>query len=155
MTRMISFCSCCRYHWLVMVPSIKISSINPYLLTEHHMVHFAGWSDVSVILYEFSGAQNLIFWLFMSPVRWIWAASLNHRQSKVVRYCCTNSMKSWWYVSIPCWLQWESIPLGLCQDIMSNTDAWWCMLMLFWYQVNENIMSQIFLDSEAVLHIHK
>jgi len=54
MTGMTSFCSCCRYCWFVIVPSTKIGIISPCLLTAKHMVHFAGWCDVSVTLCGFS-----------------------------------------------------------------------------------------------------
>jgi len=42
----------------------------------------------------FSEVQKLVFCLFMNQSKWKWALSLNHRQSKVAGYCCTNCKKS-------------------------------------------------------------
>jgi len=67
-----------------MVPSTKIGPVSPCLLIPHDMVHFAGWSDISIILCGFSEVQILMFCLFAHSLRWKWASSLNHRQSKVV-----------------------------------------------------------------------
>jgi len=46
-TGITSFCSCCRYYWFVMVPSTDIVPLSPCLLNACHMVHFAGWTNVS------------------------------------------------------------------------------------------------------------
>jgi len=37
----------------------------------------------------FSEAQNIVFCLFTNPLRWKWASSLNHEQSKVAACYCT------------------------------------------------------------------
>jgi len=39
-------------------------------------------------------AQNFMFCLFINTMRWKWNSSLNHRQPRVVGYCCTNCKKS-------------------------------------------------------------
>jgi len=62
------------------VPSTEISPGNLCFLIVQHKVHFAGWSDVSTTLCGFSEAQNLVL-LFMNPLRWKWALSLNHSLS--------------------------------------------------------------------------
>jgi hypothetical protein len=42
----------------------------------------------------FLEARNLVFCLFTNLSRWKWASSLNHWQSKVAGYCCTNCKNS-------------------------------------------------------------
>jgi len=65
-----TFCSCCRYYWFVMVPFTRISPISPCLMMAHHMVNFARWSDIFTTLCGFLEDQNLMFCLFMNPSRW-------------------------------------------------------------------------------------
>jgi hypothetical protein len=69
-TGMATFCSFCRYCWLVMVPSTKIVLIGPCLMIVHYTVHFAGWSNISSTVWIFRGQESHVP-LFTNPLRQI------------------------------------------------------------------------------------
>jgi len=76
------FYSYCRYHWFVMIPCTKISPVKPLLAGVHHMMHPAGWSDISTTVWIFRGSETCVL-LFLNPLVWKWTSSLNYRQSKM------------------------------------------------------------------------
>jgi hypothetical protein len=55
-------------------------------------VIFCRESDVFLTVCQFSEAQNLVFCLFMNPLSWKWASSLNHRQPKVTAYILLHKL---------------------------------------------------------------